>query len=61
LINNLQAQDLTMQQKVNDIDSAAATFQTHLKAQYVKYQTAIQAANTTLNALTALLNAKSNN
>ena len=61
LINNLQAQDLTMQQKVNDIDSAAATFQTRLKAQYAKYQAAIQAANTTLNALSALLNAKSNN
>jgi flagellar hook-associated protein 2 len=61
LINDLQTQDNTMQQKVNDIDSAAATFQTQLQARYAQYQAAIEAANTTLNSLSALLNAKSNN
>ena len=33
LINSLQTQDSAMQQKVNDIDSAAAAFQTQLRAQ----------------------------
>jgi flagellar hook-associated protein 2 len=57
-IDSLQTQDTAMQQKVNDISSAAAAFQNQLKAQYAKYQAAIQAADTTLNYLTALLNAK---
>jgi flagellar hook-associated protein 2 len=57
-IDSLQTQDTTMQQKVNDITSATAAFQNQLKAQYAKYQAAIQSANNTLNYLTALLNAK---
>jgi flagellar hook-associated protein 2 len=61
LIEGLQTQDTTMQQKIDDIGTAAAAFQTQLKAQYSKYQSAIAAANNTLNYLTALLNAKSNN
>jgi flagellar hook-associated protein 2 len=61
LISDLQTQDNTMQQKVNDIQSAAATYQTQLEIQYAKYQAAIQASNTTLNYLSALLNARSNN
>jgi flagellar hook-associated protein 2 len=61
LINNLQTQDTTMQQKINDIDDAASAFQTQLEAQYAIYQSAIQAADNTLNYLSALLNAKSNN
>jgi flagellar hook-associated protein 2 len=61
LIEGLQTQDTTMQQNVIDIGTAAATFQTQLEAQYAKYQSAIAAANNTLNYLTALLNAKSNN
>ena len=60
-IDSLTTQDNTMTQKVNDIQSAAATFQTSLQAQYAKYQAAIQQANTTLNYLSALLNSKSNN
>jgi flagellar hook-associated protein 2 len=61
LINDLQTQDTTMQQKVNDIDDAASAYQTQLEAQYAIYQSAIQAADNTLNYLSALLNAKSNN
>jgi flagellar hook-associated protein 2 len=57
-IDSLQTQDTTMQQKVNDITSATGAFQNQLKAQYAKYQAAIQSANNTLNYLTALLNAK---
>ena len=60
-INSLTTQDTALTQKVNDIESAAATFQNQLKAQYAKYQAAIQGANNTLNYLSALLNAKSNN
>jgi flagellar hook-associated protein 2 len=59
LIESLQTQDGTMQQKVNDINSAAAAFQTQLEARYAQYQAAIQAADNTLNYLSALLNAKS--
>jgi flagellar hook-associated protein 2 len=58
-IDSLQTQDGTMQQKVNDINTAAAAFQNQLEAQYAKYQAAIQSADNTLNYLTALLNAKS--
>jgi flagellar hook-associated protein 2 len=50
-----------MTQKVNDIQSDAAAYQNQLEAQYAKYQAAIQSANTTMNYLTALLNARSNN
>ncbi len=60
-MDTLTTQDNTMTQKVNDIESAAATFQASLKLQYQKYQTAIQNANTTMNYLSALLNARSNN
>jgi flagellar hook-associated protein 2 len=60
-IDSLTTQDNTMTQKVSDIQSAATTFQSSLEAQYAKYQAAIQQANTTLNYLSALLNAKSNN
>ena len=58
-IDSLQTQDSTMQQKVNDINNAAAAFQNQLEMQYAKYQAAIQSADNTLNYLTALLNAKS--
>jgi flagellar hook-associated protein 2 len=60
-IDSLTTQDTSLQQNVNDIQSAAATFQNQLLVQYAKYQAAIQQANTTLNYLSALLNAKSNN
>jgi flagellar hook-associated protein 2 len=50
-----------MQQKVNDINSAAAAFKSQLQSQYAKYQAAIQSANNTLNYLKALLQAGSNN
>ncbi|CCE00041.1 flagellar filament capping protein FliD [Bradyrhizobium sp. STM 3809] len=61
LIDNLTAQDETMQSKVNDINSAATTFQTQLTAQYAKYQAAIESANNTLTYLKALLNQSSSN
>jgi len=61
LITDLQSRDSTMQQKVDDIDSAAAAFKAQLQSQYAKYQAAIQSANNTLNYLKALLNAGSNN
>jgi len=61
MISDLQSRDATMQQKVNDIDSAAAAFKAQLQSQYAKYQAAIQSANNTLNYLKALLNAESNN
>jgi flagellar hook-associated protein 2 len=61
LITGLQSRDDTMQQKVNDINSAAAAFKSQLQSQYAKYQAAIQSANNTLNYLKALLQAGSNN
>jgi flagellar hook-associated protein 2 len=61
LITDLQTRDGTMQQKVDDIDNAAAAFKAQLQSQYAKYQAAIQSANNTLNYLKALLNAESNN
>ena len=61
LITDLQTRDGTMQQKVDDIDNAAAAFKAQLQSQYAKYQAAIQSANNTLNYLKAILNAGSNN
>jgi flagellar hook-associated protein 2 len=59
LIDNLQTQDTTLQQKVDDIDSAASTYQTQLQTQYANYQAAIESANNTLTYLKALLNSSS--
>jgi flagellar hook-associated protein 2 len=56
LITNLQSQDDTMQQKVDDINSLAASYKANLEAQYAQYQAAIQTSNTTLTYLSALLN-----
>ncbi|NPU26373.1 MAG: flagellar hook protein FliD [Bradyrhizobiaceae bacterium] len=61
LIDNLTSRDETLQAKVDDIKSAAATYQTQLTAQYAKYQAAIESANNTLTYLKALLNASSSN
>jgi flagellar hook-associated protein 2 len=61
LITDLQSRDGTLQQKVDDIDSAAAAFKAQLQVQYAKYQAAIQSADNTLNYLKALLNAGSKN
>jgi len=61
LISDLQSRDDTMQQKVDDIDSAAAAYQGQLQSQYAKYQAAIQSADNTLNYLKALLNSGSSN
>ena len=61
MIDSLTTQDTTMQTKVNDIDSAAATFKSQLEAQYAKYQAAIASADNTLTYLKALLNASSKN
>jgi flagellar hook-associated protein 2 len=60
-IDSLTSQDTTMTQRATDIQNAATTFQSQLEAQYAKYQAAILSANNTLNYLSALLNARSNN
>jgi flagellar hook-associated protein 2 len=61
LITNLTDRDSDLQQKVDDIDSAASAYQTQLQAQYAKYQAAIESANNTLTYLKALLNSSSSN
>lgn len=61
LISDLQTRDGDLQQKVDDIDSAAATYKTQLQTQYAKYQSAIESANNTLTYLKALLNSSSSN
>ncbi|WIW45247.1 flagellar filament capping protein FliD [Bradyrhizobium sp. 62B] len=59
LITNLTTRDDDLQQKVDDINSAAATLQSQLQTQYAKYQAAIESANSTLTYLNALLNSSS--
>lgn len=58
-ITSLTARDNELQQKVDDINSAAATLQSQLQTQYAKYQAAIESANSTLDYLKALLNSSS--
>lgn len=60
LVTNLQSQDDSMQQKIDDINSRAAVYRAMLMTQYAKYQSAISSANSTLDYLSALLNASSN-
>jgi flagellar hook-associated protein 2 len=60
LVTNLQSQDDSMQQKIDDINSRAAIYRAMLVTQYAKYQSAISSANSTLDYLSALLNASSN-
>ena len=60
LIDGLTTQDTTLQQKVDDIDSAASAYKSQLQTQYANYQAAIESANNTLTYLKALLNASSN-
>jgi len=59
LITNLTTRDDDLQQKVDDINNAAATLQSQLQTQYAKYQAAIESANSTLTYLKALLNSSS--
>lgn len=59
LITNLTTRDDDLQQKVDDINSAAATLQSQLQTQYAKYQAAIESANSTLTYLKALLSSSS--
>lgn len=61
VIDNLTTQDDTMTSKVNDIESAAATYKSQLQTQYASYQAAIESANNTLSYLKALLNSNSSN
>lgn len=60
-ISSLETRDSDLQQKVDDIKSAASTLQTRLQVQYAKYQAAIESANSTLTYLKALLNTDSSN
>ncbi|WP_312015265.1 flagellar filament capping protein FliD [Bradyrhizobium liaoningense] len=55
-ITGLTTRDEELQQKVDDINSAAATLQSQLQTQYAKYQAAIESASSTLDYLKALLN-----
>jgi flagellar hook-associated protein 2 len=59
LITNLTDRDNDLQQKVDDIESAASAYQTQLQTQYANYQAAITSANNTLTYLKALLNSSS--
>jgi flagellar hook-associated protein 2 len=59
LIASLTTRDDTMQQQIDDINADAAQYQTSLKNQYAKYQSAISTANSTLDYLSALLNQSS--
>jgi flagellar hook-associated protein 2 len=59
LITNLTDNDNDLQQKVDDIESAASAYQTQLQTQYANYQAAITSANNTLTYLKALLNSSS--
>lgn len=61
LITNLTDHDDKLQQKVDDIESAASGYQTQLQTQYASYQAAIESANNTLTYLKALLNSSSSN
>ncbi|MBR0954656.1 flagellar filament capping protein FliD [Bradyrhizobium canariense] len=60
-ITSLTTRDDELQQKVDDINSAASTLQSRLETQYAKYQSAIESANSTLDYLKALLNSSSSN
>lgn len=60
-ITSLTTRDEELQQRVDDINSAASTLQAQLEAQYAKYQAAIETANSTLDYLKALLNSSSSN
>ncbi|MET4256570.1 flagellar hook-associated protein 2 [Bradyrhizobium sp. S3.12.5] len=59
LITNLTDRDTNLQQKVDDIESAASAYQAQLQTQYANYQAAITSANNTLTYLKALLNSSS--
>lgn len=59
LITNLTDRDTELQQRVDDIESAASAYQTQLQTQYANYQAAITSANNTLTYLKALLNSSS--
>jgi flagellar hook-associated protein 2 len=61
MISNLQTQDDSMQQQIDDINSRAALYRTTLTAQYAKYQSAISTANSMLDYLSALLNSGNSN
>jgi flagellar hook-associated protein 2 len=60
LISDLETRDDTLQEKADDITSAASTYEANLKVRYAQYQAAIESANSTLDYLEALLNASSN-
>jgi flagellar hook-associated protein 2 len=60
-ITSLTTRDDELQQRVDDINSAASTLQSRLETQYAKYQAAIETANSTLDYLKALLNSSSSN
>jgi len=59
MISGLEDDDTTLQSTVDDIDTAAATYQAQLTAQYANYEAAISEAESTQSYLTALLSSSS--
>jgi flagellar hook-associated protein 2 len=58
-IGRLQVRDGEQQNRVNDIQAAAAAYRARLQAQFANYQAAITRANNTMTYLRALLDASS--
>jgi flagellar hook-associated protein 2 len=59
MINGLEDDDTSLQNTIDDIDSAAAIYQADLTTQYAQYESAISEATSTQDYLTALLNSSS--
>jgi flagellar hook-associated protein 2 len=59
MISGLEDEDTSAQNTIDDIDSAAAIYQSDLTAQYAQYETAISEAASTQQYLTALLDSSS--
>jgi flagellar hook-associated protein 2 len=55
IISGLETEDTTLQSRIDDIDSAAATYRTQLTTQYAKYEAEISTAESTLSYLTVML------
>jgi flagellar hook-associated protein 2 len=61
LVDGLESVNAELQAQIGDVEARAATYRENLTAQYARYQAAIQAAESTMDYLTALLNANSRN
>jgi flagellar hook-associated protein 2 len=61
LVDGIENVNAELQAQIGDIEARAATYRDNLTAQYARYQAAIQAAESTKDYLTALLNASNGN